>query len=75
MKFIEMTGKTLRTIVNEGEMPLAALRSSGITDDSIVRINPQGDIEVRRLDRWDVVGGLLGDFAQRIQQQTGMDWA
>ena len=75
MRFIEMTGKTLREIVTEGELPAGNLSSAGIGDDSIVRINEQGDIEIRRRERWDVIGGLLGDFAARARQQTGLDWA
>jgi hypothetical protein len=74
MKFIEMTGLTLRSVVTEGDLPLSALRKAGVEDDSIVRVNEQGDIEVRRANKWDVVGGLLGDFAQRVQRQTGLDW-
>lgn len=74
MKFIEMTGRTLRSVVTEGDLPLSALRQAGVEDDSIVRVNEQGDIEVRRANRWDIVGGLLGDFDQRIKGQTGLDW-
>ena len=44
-------------------------------DDTIVRVNRQGDIEIRRTDRWDVIGGLLGNYEQRIKQETGLDWA
>lgn len=75
MKFIEMTGKTLRSIVTGDEVTLQDLPATGVNDDSIVRVNEQGDIEVRRSDRWDVIGGLLGDFATRARQQTGLDWA
>ena len=32
------------------------------------------DIEIRNAHGWDVVGGLLGDFADRVKQQTGRDW-
>jgi hypothetical protein len=46
-----------------------------VKDDTIVRVNLQGDIEVRRPDRWDVIGGLLGNYEQRMKKQTGMDWA
>ena len=49
--------------------------STGIEDDTIVRINRQGDIEIRRTDRWDVIGGLLGDYEHRIKHETGLDWA
>ena len=75
MKFIEMTGKTLAQIVHEDEMPPDNLQASGVHDETIVRINEQGDIELRRPEGWDIIGGLLGDFQQRIKKQTGMDWA
>ena len=55
--------------------PVDRLRALGITDESLVRINPQGDIELRRPDRWDVIGGLLGDFAERVKRETGLEWA
>ena len=51
------------------------LNSTGVEDDTIVRVNRQGDIEVRRTDRWDVIGGLLGNYEQRIKHETGLDWA
>ena len=74
MKFVEVTGKTLARIVNEGELRAADLAVVGITDDTIVRINQQGDIEVRRPDGWDVVGGLLGDYEDRVRGISGLDW-
>ena len=75
MKFIEMTGKRLTEVITSDEMNVEELHSAGVDDDAIVRINQQGDIEVRRLDQWDVIGGLLGDFEHRIKQSTGMTWA
>ena len=39
------------------------------------RVNPQGDIEVRRHDGWDVIGGLIGEFEHRVREETGLDWA
>jgi hypothetical protein len=74
MQFVEMTGKTLKTIITEGELALADLAQSGVNDDTIVRVNQQGDIEVRRPEKWDVIGGLLGDFHHRIREKTGMEW-
>ena len=74
MQFVEMTGKTLAQIVNEGELRAADMADSGITEDTIVRVNQQGDIEVRRRDGWDVVGGLLGDYEDRVRQISGLDW-
>ena len=75
MKFIEMSGATLRDVVNSDEIPGEELRNTGLEDTSIVRVNQQGDIEIRRAERWDVIGGLLGDFEQRVKAATGLDWA
>lgn len=75
MKFIEMTGATLSEIINDGELHDSDLQSAGIGDRSIVRINQQGDIEIRRSLKWDVVGGLLGNFEERVRLTTGLDWA
>lgn len=75
MKFIEMTGSTLAEIVNDGELHVADLGSAGVKGGSIVRINQQGDIEVRKTLKWDVVGGLLGNFEERVRKATGLDWA
>ena len=75
MKFVEMTGKSLATLVRDDEINAADLQKAGVDDDSVVRINEQGDIEVRRPAGWDVIGGLLGDFHTRIKKQTGMEWA
>ena len=74
MKFVELSGRTFAQIVNDDEIPASDLASAGVSDDSVVRINEQGDIEVRRPDGWDVIGGLLGDFRARIRSQTGMEW-
>jgi hypothetical protein len=51
------------------------LRKMGIDESSVVRINRQGDIELRRRDSWDVIGGLIGDFEHRVKKATGLDWA
>ena len=75
MKFVELTGKTLFALIREDEMQPGELEKAGVAQDSVVRINEQGDIELRRPDQWDVIGGLLGDFASRIKRETGMDWA
>jgi len=75
MQFIEMTGRVLQRVVSDDELHPAELVRLGVTDDSVVRINRQGDIEVRRADRWDVIGGLLGGFEERIKRETGLDWA
>lgn len=75
MKFIEMTGKTLKRLIADDELHAGDLDSAGVEDDTIVRVNRQGDIEIRRTDRWDVIGGLLGNYEQRIKHETGLDWA
>lgn len=75
MKFIEMTGAKLSEVLSDSEAQITDLESAGVKDDSIVRINEHGDIEVRRPKKWDVVGGLLGNFDERIRQTTGFDWA
>ncbi len=74
MQFIEMSGKKLLTMVTEGGPAPDDLTKIGVTQESIVRVNRQGDIELRRSDRWDLIGGLLGDFEHRVKKSTGLDW-
>ncbi len=74
MKFVEMTGQALAQLVRDEEFLEPDLRKAGVRDDSIIRVNEQGDIELRKPDGWDVIGGLLGDFRSRIRHQTGMEW-
>ena len=75
MSFIEMTGATLERIVAEDELHHGDLAEAGVDAATIVRVNRQGDIEVRRAAGWDVIGGLLGEFEQRGRRETGLDWA
>lgn len=75
MQFIEMSGKTLLRIINQNEITPDDLHRMGVTEHSLVRVNRYGDIELRRTDRWDVIGGLLGDFGERLHKETGLDWA
>lgn len=75
MKFIEMTGKALTKLLAEDKLHAGDLAAEGVKDDTIVRVNRQGDIEIRRSDRWDVIGGLLGNYEQRLKHETGLDWA
>jgi hypothetical protein len=75
MQFIEMSGKKLLHLSKDTGPSPAELAEIGVKDDSIVRVNRQGDIELRRADRWDVIGGLLGDFEARVKRETGLDWA
>jgi hypothetical protein len=62
-------------VLGPNEVTPKELRAAGLTDKCLVRINQQGDIEVRRRDRWDVIGGLLGEFDHRIKKETGREWA
>lgn len=73
MKFIEMSGKTLMKVVSPEEEE--NLRHAGINEHSLLRINPQGDLEVRQKDCWGIIGGLLGDYESRVKRATGLDWA
>ncbi|MGB9688160.1 hypothetical protein [Thermogutta sp.] len=75
MEFIEMLGRQLLKVVTEGGPTPEELAKVGLKEDSIVRINRQGDIEIRRKDRWDLIGGLIGDFETRVKRETGLDWA
>ncbi|MFP6671899.1 MAG: hypothetical protein VB857_10825 [Pirellulaceae bacterium] len=75
MRFIEMTGKVLATMLSDDEMQASDLKTAGVNDETIVRVNEHGDIEVRRDSEWDVVGGLLGSYEDRVKQATGRDWA
>ncbi len=75
MPFIEMTGATLDRIIAEDELHHDDLGSAGVQDGTIVRVNPQGDVEVRRPQGWDVIGGLLGEFEDRVKGETGLEWA
>ncbi len=74
MRFIEMTGKVLADIVQDDEIHAPSLPEVGIGDETVVRVNEQGDIEIRLADRWDVIGGLLGNYEARIKRRTGLDW-
>lgn len=75
MPFIELTGKTLLDVVNEGEIDLKQLHDAGVTGDSILRINSHGEIELRQRDSWMLVGGLIGNFEERLVKLTGLNWA
>ena len=74
MQFIELTGKTLLDVVNEGEIDFKELHDAGVTGDSIVRINKFGEIELRPKNQWTLVGGLIGNFEERLMRITGLDW-
>jgi hypothetical protein len=75
MEFIEMSGGMLAKLVCDDELSPEELAKAGLRDHSVVRINRQGDIEIRRASSWDIIGGLLGNFEERIKRDTGLDWA
>ena len=75
MEFIELTGKTLLDVINEGEVDFKQLHDAGLNSDSIVRINRFGEIELRNKSEWTLVGGLIGNFEERLRKLTGLDWA
>lgn len=75
MQFIELSGKQLLNIVEPDELPPAELAAAGVSPDSLVRVNRQGDIELRKRTGWEIIGGLLGDFDNRLRHETGLDWA
>jgi hypothetical protein len=75
LQFIEMSGKTLLRVVTENELSSGEMANIGMSPHSIVRVNRQGDIELRRVHGWDVIGGLLGNFEERLKRETGLDWA
>ena len=75
MKFVEMTGRSLVCIVSDDEISPADLATAGVTDETVVRVTQHGDTEVRRSEGWHVIGGLLGNYEERIYRQTGRKWA
>jgi hypothetical protein len=74
MQFIQMSGKTLMRLIEDDELHPNELAGLGVNEESVIRVNLQGDIEIRRADRWDVIGGLLGEFESRIKRETGLEW-
>jgi len=74
MEFIDISGKQLKELVTDQEVSPEELANIGLTDYCVVRINRQGDIEVRRPESWEVIGGLIGDFEHRLPEETGMHW-
>lgn len=73
MKFVEITGATLLQLADEDQID--GLRAAGVTEQSKIRINPQGDIEIHQQGGWSIIGGLIGDYANRIRKLTGLDWS
>jgi hypothetical protein len=73
--YIEITGKTLLDLVNDGEIDLGELHRLGVVGDSILRVNKHGEIELRSKAEWTMIGGLIGDFEHRLRGLTHLDWA
>lgn len=74
MEFIEMSGEQLLSLLHEEEYQPDELRKSGLSEVTPVRINRQGDIEIYLDGDWNVIGGLLGDFTQRLESMSGLEW-
>lgn len=74
MSFVEMSGERLISLLHEDEYQAEELTKAGLTRESRVRINLQGDIELLRDGEWEIIGGLIGDISQRIEAQTGLRW-
>lgn len=72
MQFVEISGAVLFELADQDQVP--QLRAAGVTDQSKMRINRQGDIEMLHHGAWTVIGGLLGDFEHRIKRITGHAW-
>lgn len=72
MKFVEITGATLLQLADSDQID--GLRAAGVSEQSKIRINPQGDIEIHKEGGWSIIGGLIGDYANRIRRLTGLDW-
>ena len=75
MPFIEITGQTLMDVINDGEINPEELRKAGVTGKSILRVNEHGELELRKQKGWELVGGLLGNYEDRLRDVTGFDWA
>lgn len=75
MQYIEMSGKTLLRLIDMTGMTVDDLRKAGVHDETLVRVNRLGDLEMRKPHKWDVIGGLLGEFDQKVRHETGLDWA
>lgn len=70
-----MTGKTLLRLIDLTGLTVEDLRRAGVTDESLVRVTRLGDLEMRKPHKWDVIGGLLGEFDHKLRHETGLDWA
>ena len=65
MEFIEISGSVLlRLATDEDPIPdgpsAEELAKCGVNEESVIRINRQGDIELRRAEGWDLIGAHYG---------------
>ncbi len=74
MPFIELTGQTLLEVVNDGEIDIHELHAAGVHGTSILRVNEHGEIELRTRLGWKLVGGLIGNFEERLCNITGFEF-
>ncbi len=74
MPFIELTGQTLLDVINDGEINPEELRRAGVTSTSVLRVNEHGELEIRKRNGWELIGGLLGNYEDRLRKVTGYDW-
>lgn len=74
MRYIELTGRTLLDVINDGEVNPDELHQAGVSSQSILRVNIYGELELRHHNRWEMVGGLLGNYEDRLRKVTGYDW-
>lgn len=74
VKFIEITGEQLFSIMLPDELNRDELEAAGVHSHSVVRVNLQGDLELRRPDGWMIIGGLLGDYQHRVESHTGLEY-
>ena len=71
MKFIEMTGKSLKAIVKDDELHVKDLPAAGVQDDTVVRVNQHGDIEVRLAPRLGCDWWIARQFRRTDSQRNG----
>ena len=62
-------------VINDGEIDPEELRKAGVTTRCVLRVNEHGELELRRREGWELIGGLLGNYEDRLRDVTGLDWA
>ena len=74
MEFLHFSGQTLFLLLQPEEFQPSELREAGVTDECEVRMNRDGELEVLRNSRWIFIGGILGNFSDRVEKATGHAW-